>query len=572
MYNYWTNELAGYNVDRNRYSESWSKSIRLYGRTQALYSKSIESHNMTAMIGAEVTKNKGQNISARRDFGDFFTHATINSGDASTATNSGSRSDIATAGYIGRVTYDYAGKYLIELMGRYDGTYVYAPGKRWGFFPSYSLGYRISEEKFIKDNLPWLNNLKLRWSDGYTGSVQGSAYAYLLAYSSSGNYVFNDGGQIQGFYNNSVAQTLLSWADIRMMDFGVDWDFFRSKFGGSFDIFKRVTSGISGKSSESIPDFYGVSLPNMNLNESENVGLDVSLTHRNTIGKFNYNVVFSGTYARYRTTYLESEKTKVYTSSMNYYTGHTEGRWSDARSLGTYKWSGGQFSGWEEINASPICYDNRTAQQQMLPGMYKIDDRNGDGIITSSDYYYTWSESNPPLQMGLMISANWKNFDLSMNFTGAALVNKQIMLSGPHGYGFFNNVNELYLDRWHLAYGYTDPYDPTAEWIPGYWPALAVSGSAFNSYSHATYGSNQPYTVVNGSFIRLKGLNLGYSLPKNIVSKVGMSSARIVLSGTNLLTVCNELLKPYDPEGRGGEWIGGYPVIKNYTLGINVNF
>ena len=150
MYNYWTNELAGYNTDKNVYSETWNSNIRLYGRTQAQYTKSINRHNMSAMLGAEVTKNKSQNISSRREYGDFFTHATISSGDAATATNSGSRSDLATAGYIGRFTYDYAGKYLIEVMGRYDGTYVYAPGERWGLFPSYSIGVSNFRRKIHK--------------------------------------------------------------------------------------------------------------------------------------------------------------------------------------------------------------------------------------------------------------------------------------------------------------------------------------------------------------------------------------------------------------------------------------
>ncbi len=574
QYDYWTDVPMVPNADSNSYSESWNKSQRLYGRIQANYNGTFGDHRVGATLAAEATKNIINSIGATRQFGDFFTHDTINQGDSSTASNSGTRDMTATAGYIGRVNYDYKGKYLVEVMARYDGTYVYAPGYRWGLFPSYSLGWRISEEPFIKDNMPWIDNLKVRWSDGKTGSRQGSAYAWQLGYTSGSSWVFDDGGQYLSYGNTSVAETLLSWADVRMMNFGIDWEFSRGLFGGSVDIFKRATSGIAATSSNTVPDFYGLSLPQQNLNKNENVGIDLVLTHRNNIGQFGYRVTATATFARSRTTYRESDKTAQYTSSENHWQNYTTGRWSNARGSSRYEWAGGQFTGWEDLNSSPVLYDIGNSMNNMLPGMYKLVDRNGNGLIDGNDVYYRWGEGNAPLQFGLMLSGNYKSFDFSANFAGASLVSKSVSLSGAMGFGFFSAYYKNYLDRWHVATEGADPFDPQTKWVSGFWPAAAVATAAYDGNSNSTYRFNQPYNFVDGTYLRLKSLEVGYTLPRNLTQKVGIRNARVFLSGTNLLTFCNKLLKPYDPERNENAWLGagGYPLMRTYSIGVNLSF
>ena len=248
------------------------------------------------------------------------------------------------------------------------------------------------------------------------------------------------------------------------------------------------------------------------------------------------------------------------------------GRWGNARQSWTYHWLPGspQFSGWEEINDYPIRYGN---MQNMLPGMYKIDDRNGDGVISGNDNYYTWQETNPPLQLGLNTSFRYKNWSLTMLWNAATLVNKSVSLAGGMGYGCFSTFYENYLDRWHLSDPNADPFDPNSQWIPGYWPALYPATSAYDG-RNLTYGSNQPYTFVDGTYLRLKSLEIGYRFQGDFLQKLHIKTLRVYASGSNLLTFCNKLLKPYDPERNQSSYLGvaGTPLMKNFALGVNLNF
>ena len=575
LYDYQTDKQTGANAEANTYAESWNTRQTFYGRVQANYNRRFGDHNVGATLAAEATKNTSNNIRGYREYGDFFTHDVLDQADASTQTNSGSRSDNAKAGYIMRASYDYKGKYIVDFSGRYDGTYIYAPGYRWGFFPAYSVGYRVSEEEWFKKAMPWFNNLKFRWSDGLMGSVQGSAYAWQLGYTTNGQYVFDDGKLLNGYASHSVAETLLSWADVRSMDFGIDWDMWRGKFGGSIDWFWRRTSGIAGTATTTVPDFYGLSLPQQNLNASENVGIDLQISHQNNIGDFWYRIAATGTFSRSRTTYQESEKTKLYSSSQNYYEGYWIGRWSNARSGSTYHWADGtQFTGWNDINSHPVLHNTSKGMNDLLPGMYKIDDRNGDGVINGSDVYYTWGEGNAPLQFGLIFSGRYKGFDINLNFAGSALVHKTASLSGAYGYGFFPTFFETYMDHYTLAEGYTDPMNPNSEWTAGYFPAIAKATGGYDTSSNSTYRANQPYNYLNATFLRLKSAEIGWTLPARWTNSVKIKSLRVYVSGTNLLTFCNDLLKAYDPERNDSVYMnaGGYPLMKTYSLGLNLNF
>ena len=580
LYDLQTGAQVAVNPDKNQYSENWSQALKYYGRIQANYNTTIaQDHHLGATLALEGQINKRTAIGASRYYGDFYTHDIINQGDDAQDSNSGTRSSNASAGYAGRINYDYKGKYLVEVMGRYDGTYLYAPGHRWGFFPSYSLGWRISEEPFFKAIFPKINNLKFRWSDGFTGRPQGNAYDYLSGFTQSGNYVFDDGGQIPGFINHKPAQTIVSWAKVRMMDFGFDFEVWKGLLGGSVDWFWRRTSGIAANSTTTVPDFYGQSLPQMNLNADENVGIDLTIYHRNRVNDFNYRIALNATYSRYRSTYQEAEKTKIYTSAANYYASHMIGRWSNARSSSAYHWTGERFTSYDDMYSSNVYYGD---MQKMLMGMYKIVDRNGDGSIDGNDVYYTWGEGNAPLQLGLIFSGSWRNLDFNISFTGATLVSKQVPLAGGMGYGFFKTFYENYLDRYHPADPSADPFDPSTEWVAGYWPALYPASSAYDqrdgssstAYNALTYGANQPYTFVNGTFLRLKSLEVGYTFRQAALQKAHIRSLRVYLNGTNLFTICNRLLAPYDPERNQGSYLGiaGSPLLRNFSAGININF
>ena len=583
LYDYYT-DISGQGMEtrqETQYAEMWNDNARVYGRVQALYNNSFGKHNISAMLGAELTSITNAMIGASRYYGAdgdhyLYTHDVINQGLASRDDNQGTRSTSRTAGYIGRINYNYAGKYLVEVMGRYDGNYQFQKGHRWGLFPSYSVGWRISEEQFFKNALPFVNNLKFRWSDGYTGSVQGSPYAYINGYTSSGSWVFSDGSSTTGYANNQVANTILTWAKVRMMDFGVDFELWHGKLGGTFDWYKREMIGTAAVRDASLPDFYAVSLPSENLNRSETQGLELSLYHRNSVGNFTYRIQATATYSRSRATYIESENTKVYKSSMDYWKNSTLNRWNGYMGGSTYHWTGGRFTSVDQANASEILYTtdgSKEGNRGIIVGQYEIVDRNGNGYIDGEDVYYTWGSSMPPLQFGLTFSGSWKNFDFSLIFNGATMKNKGYGLSAYAGYGKLNYLPSQYTDSYRVANYGDDPWDPATQWVAGYWPAL-VRVSQVGSYNAPMYGAeNQPYNYVNATYLRLKTIELGYRFSPNFLKKAGIKSARVFFNGGNLLTICNPLLKYVDPEsndqGRAG---GEFQINKTYSFGLNLNF
>ena len=563
-----------------QYAEMWNDNSRVYGRAQALYNRSFGRHNVSAMLGAELTSITNAMVGASRYYGVdgdhyLYTHDVINQALASRDDNQGTRTSTRTAGYIGRINYNYAGKYLVEVMGRYDGNYMFAPGKRWSMFPSYSLGWRISEEKFFKNILPFVNNLKIRWSDGFTGAPQGSAYAYINGYTSSGSWVFADGGTTTGYSNSQVANTLLTWAKVRMMDAGVDWELWQGKFGGTFDWFKREMIGTAAVRDASLPDFYAVSLPSENLNRSETQGLELSLYHRNSVGNFSYRIQGTATFSRSRATYIENENTKVYTSSMDYWKNCTLNRWSGYMGGSTYHWTGGRFENVNQANASEVLYTTNGSlpgNRGIIVGQYMLEDRNGNGYIDSEDVYYTWGSGNPPLQFGLTFSGSYKNFDFSLIFNGATMKYKSYGLSAYAGFGKLNYLPSHYTNAYHVATYGDDPWDPETQWVSGYWPAL-VRVSQVGSYNSPSYGSNQPYNYVNATYLRLKTIELGYRFSPKFLKKVGIKSARVFFNGGNLLTICNPLLKYVDPESNDSGRAGGeFQINKTYSFGFNLNF
>jgi TonB-linked SusC/RagA family outer membrane protein len=582
LYNYETDisEQGMETRQETQYAEMWNDNARVYGRLQALYNHQFGAHNVSAMLGGELTSITNAMIGASRYYGVdgdhyLYTHDVINQALASRDDNQGTRSSSRTAGYIGRLNYNYAGKYLVELMGRYDGNYMFQRGKRWSLFPSYSLGWRISEEKFFKSLFPAVNNLKIRWSDGFTGAPQGSAYAYINGYTASGSWVFADGGTTTGYANSQVANTILTWAKVRMMDLGVDWEVWQGKFGGTFDWFKRQMLGTAAVRNASLPDFYAVSLPSENLNRSENVGMELSLYHRNSIGNFSYRVQATATFSRSRPTYIESENTRVYKSSMDYWKNATLNRWNGYMGGNTYHWTGNRFTSVDDANASEVLYTtdgSKEGNRGLIVGQYELVDRNGNGYIDGEDVFYTWGSGNPPLQFGLNFSGSYKNFDFALLFNGATMKYKSYGLSAYAGFGKLNYLPSHYTDSYHVANYGDDPWNPETQWVEGYWPAL-VRVAQVGSYNSPSYGNNQPYNYVNASFLRLKTIELGYRVSPNFLRKMGIKSARVFFNGGNLLTICNPLLKYVDPESNDSGRAGGeFQINKTYSFGFNLNF
>ncbi len=572
LYDYYTDEPSGtYGTDR--YSNTINLYQKIYGRLQANYAQSFDLHNLNITAVAELSSSRRDNLNGARQYSELFTNDILNQASASTATNSGYRSYGRLAAYLARVNYDYAGKYLVEVVARYDGSYRYAPSRRWAFFPSFSAGWRISEEKFIKENLPFISNLKLRGSWGKSGYDAGNAFQYISAYSmGSLGYVFDGSSQTMGMVAPGVVTDDLSWVTSTISNIGLDFDLWNGKLSGSIEWFNRKNEGILANRVQSVPNTFGASFPQENLNSSRNRGFEISLGHRGEIGEdFDYSISANFTYARERNLHVEHGE---YTSSMDRWQNGSENR--NENIMWLYKYDG-QYTSLEQYENAPLL-GGSLGNSKMLPGSFRLLDLNGNGMIDWNDRVpeFWATGANPPIQYGLTLAASYKNFDINMLFQGASGYSIGYANDDVWGYGARTNKTyllEKYMDRWHTANITDDPYNPATEWIPGYYPALR------SNFDNTTDNGNRWNNGISfwnplATYLRLKSLEIGYSLPKSFMHKLGINSARLFVNGSNLFTICNKMLKNADPEREERDWGANlaYPLMRSYNFGLNINF
>ena len=552
---------------------------KLYFRIMANYQKSWESHNFSLMGALEASQDRNDELDGSRTYTDIFTHDILNQGTSTTAANSGFRSLRRLAAYFGRFNYDYDGKYLLEGVIRYDGSYRYARGKRWSLFPSFSAGWRVSEESFVKNLVPALNNLKLRVSYGESGRDQGAAFNYIAGYTSNGGRgsVFDGESLTAGMIPPALISDQLTWYSSKFWDVGVDFDFWKGKLGGTFDYFQRTNTGLptSGRIIP-LPNTFGTDPPSENLNSDMNLGFDISLTHRGKIQKFTYSVGANVTLARSKRLHVERGP---HSSSWDYWRNGAEDRIQGRALIYTYE---GQYTSLDQYESAPLMGGTR-GNSRMLPGSFRLIDRNGDGIINSNDQAYeswvsgssayvsgvgTGQKVNPPLQFGFNLSGAYNGFDLNMLFQGAGMYSMDYGVGDIWGYGNYPTLLEKYMDRWHTVNVTDDPYNPSTQWVPGFYPALRSSRS--NTIDGNAIDNQRP----NATYLRLKNVELGYTIPRTTIKKIGVENVRLFINGTNLLTFCAKELRDCDPERQEADFNASlaYPIMKAVNFGLNINF
>ncbi len=464
----------------------------------------------------------------------------------------------ARGGYIGRVNYSYKEKYMLELLGRYDGSYLYDADNRWGFFPGASVGWRISEEKFFGKLKDTMNELKLRASIGQTGSEAGvRMFDYLGGYNFNNGSAVLDGEYVIGIRPKGPPITNLSWEKNTTYNVGLDVAFFENKLKGTIDAFSKVISGVpASRYDVLLPSEVGYTLPNENLNKNAYRGVEGMLSYSNNKNDFYYSVSGNFTYSRFRN--VESYKPR-FGNSWDEYRSSSEDRYG-----GIY-WGyqvTGQFQSEEEIQRYGVDNDGQGNKTQ-LPGDLIYKDVNGDGVINGYDerpigYPTGWS---PMLGFGGNINLQWKSFDMNLDFAGASMYSwmQNYEMRNPFHAGG-NSPAYLLEDRWHRA----DPYDPNSEWIAGKYPAVRKGTSGNN-------GKNSDFWLHNVTYLRLKNFELGYTLPKSIVSRANIDKLRVYISASNLFTIDN--LKEYgiDPEIDASAGVA-YPQQRTVLLGVNLTF
>ena len=527
-------------------------------------------HNVSGLLLYEENNRLADNFYAQRDYSMdavdqlFAGNSTSQVGNM----NTGDLYKFTNKALVGRVNYDYASKYIAEFSFRYDGSSMFQEGQQWGFFPSASVGWRMSEESFIKDSesLNFITNLKWRASYGIMGDDRASTYQFLSGYNYPSNgYVFG-GNFVNAFGMRGMPNPNITWFEAAVLNLGVDADLWRGLLGLSFDAFQRNRSNLLATRSESLPGLVGANLPQENLESDRTQGFELTLTHRNKIGNdFTYNI--SGNMAMSRTKWQYREIAKQGNSYLNW-RNNTNDRWNDI-------WWGlnntGRFQSKEEIFAGPI-YDTSNGNSMMLPGDLIFEDWNNDGIIDGNDahpigYNTAINKSNqnggmPMLNYGFSMGAEYKGWDLNVVFQGAAMswlrYPEQLEMPLPWN----RNGLTMFLDRWHRA----DEFDPNSAWVPGHFP------STYRDNGRAGFitSPNSTFVMQDASYLRLKTLELGYSLPIDLTKKVGINKARFFFNAYNLLTLTN--LTYADPEHTGDEYAYTYPLSQTFNFGVNLTF
>ncbi len=543
----------------SRISNSFRDDNRWVIQAQASYNKTFaDAHTVGATAVFEQKKTWMRYGWLRRQY-DFYTNDQINQGSKNNQENDGYEGEGAYMSYVGRLNYNYKGKYLFEYAFRYDGSYRYAPGSRWGFFPVISGGWRISEENFIKNNFKFIDNLKLRASYGTVGENAGDPFQYILGFSTSGGgfYEFNNGTFTSGAASPGIVNENLTWYKSKITDIGLDLGLFNGKLNIEFDIYQRDRSGLLARRNVSLPNTFGGTLPQENLNSDRVRGIEFAISHNNRINDFYYGVAMNFNFARTMKRYTERAE---YRSSWDKWKNGNTYRWEDV--LWGYNQIG-QYQSMEEVIHAPIVEGN-IGNARTLPGDYVYQDTNGDGVIDTNDQLPLFWGGQPKMHYGITLTAAWKNFDFSALLQGSGKYT--VRFSEVYGeiLCFKGNTPEYFYDRWHLA----DPYDPNSEWVAGKWPA-----SRFSENMSSVYRDSKIWRR-DASYLRLKSVELGYTLPEKLARSYFLESVRVYVNAHNLFTIADSFVKPFDPEKIEGNYNAGlnYPLTKSFNIGVNVTF
>lgn len=514
-------------------------------------------HHIKALLLAEQNQIIQGNFDAYREFtldglDQLFAGASTNKN------NNGAASEEAYMGYVGRVNYDYKNRYLLELGFRYDGSYKFSPDHRWGFFPTVSAGWRISEEPFFHNATNIVNNLKVRGSWGKLGDdTRAGAFQYLTGYTyPAGKYIFG-GNMLSGLTPAGTPNPLLTWFNATTTNIGFEAGFLKDMLTIELDLFYRNRTGLLANRNLSLPGTYGATLPQENLNSDRTQGFELVLGYNKKIGDIVLNVSPNITWTRTKDVHLErANSTNAY---ANWRDNRTN-RWQNT--IWGYR-AAGQFQNQDEIANWAI--QDKKGNTTLKPGDIKYEDLNHDGIIDQNDQTIIGRGNTPELFYGLNLSATWKGFSLTILLQGAA--NYNVLIDGALKDPFSNGSNTyaFFTDRWHRK----DPYNPQSEWVPGKYPSTIANGLDNNRRIST-------YWLKDASYLRMKTLELGYNLPKPLLAKVGIEQVRCYFAAQNLFTFDNlKFIDPEIPTNDDTNYAGNgkyYPQQRVLTLGLNLQF
>ncbi|TKG88381.1 SusC/RagA family TonB-linked outer membrane protein [Puteibacter caeruleilacunae] len=517
------------------------------------YTKKMADHNFKIMAGFQAELSDSKSLYGER-YGlitDDLSSLSIALGENMTVDDN--LGHWSTAGFFGRFNYNYKEKFLFEVNGRYDGSSRFEDGKRWGMFPSFSAGYNISKEDFWAPLQSTINNLKLRGSYGSLGNQNVANYLYLprMNVGNKINYIF--GGERPPYVNApGLTSADLTWETSTTIDFGLDANLFENRMGIVFDWFKRTTTDMFGPS-EKLPAYLGTGVPKSNNAELETKGFELTLTWKDRIGEdFSYSASLSmaDNVSKVKKFY---NPTKILS---NHYEGKELGEIWGYSTVGYFQ-SDDEVSEWHDQSYISSKWQAGDIKYEDLNGDKKID--RGNNTLDDSGDLKVIGNSRPRYMYNANLSCSWKGFDLRMLWQG---VGKRDVWLGNDVYFWLKPglsqvvVLEEHMDHW-------TPDNPNA-YYPR--PYAGGAGSSRNLQVQSKY-------LQDASYIRLKNLQIGYTIPKAKLKNFFIKEARVYASGENLLTF-SPISSIYDPEAIQGSWGSGkmYPLTKNITIGAKISF
>lgn len=526
-------------------NQSSGQRTQLLYQANAKYTRRFGDHGIDLIGVFEAKDNKVSDLGAfRRNYNLLLDEINMGSSSSADMRTTGSSSAARQVGLVYRASYDYQGKYMFEASGRYDGHYYFAPDKRWGFFPSFSAGWRISEEKFMDNVKPWLSNLKLRASFGEVGALAGNPFQYLGTYGVSGpGYIFGNNG-VQIVTERAEPNLSITWERAKKTDVGLEFSLWNGLFEMEVDYFYEKRSNMLIAPTALVPLEYGIGLSQVNDGIMENKGIEFA-GNLNVKVSDDWRLGLHGTFTYSTNKILQVFETEsTYDNPNRRRTGKSYGMQFGYESMGYFLPSDFDANG----NLNPdIAVQPWGA---VKPGDIRYRDVNGDKKIDFNDEVPIGAPSIPRIMYGIAPRVSFRNISLDLLFQGASKVN----------YYFFREA------AWPFWNGMTANRDNFDYWTPD---NLNARHPRLTSAPTTNNTQTSSHWMQDVSYIRLKNVTLAYSLPEKIVSRMKLSNLQVYVSGQNLWT--STKAKNVDPEmayDRGNN----YPQQEVYSFGLKVGF
>lgn len=533
------------------------------GRYFAEYAREWGKHDFKVVGGLDLEVNKSRNVSGEKINLVTTEVPSINTATGDNPSLSGGYNHWSTMGMFARVNYAYDSRYLIEASVRRDGSSRFIGDKTWATFPSFSLGWNIANEKFFSGLKGTIDQLKLRGSWGALGNTNTNAlYPWFQsitigpASTTSGGHWLLDGRRQTRTWSPGLVSNTLTWERVQSWNLGVDFSVLRNRLQGSFDYFVRDTKDVVGPPTP-LTSLLGTAQPQSNNTELQSKGWELELRWRDQIKDFRYGakLVLSDNIVTV---------TKYYNPTgtlSGWYSGRREGEIWGYTTLGiaqsdeemkAHLATAKQSSLGNQWGAGDIMYANLNGDGQVNSGSYTLDDHGDLSIIGNSSPRYNYS---------ITLDAAWKGFDFSVMLQGVGkrdfFTNEPYFAGANHGQW----QSTAFVEHWDF---WRPEGDPLGANTGAYYPRVAFGAVGKNFQTQTRY-------LQDASYMRIKNMQLGYTLPKDLTSKFGVNSLRVYASVDNLATF-TKLSKVFDPEGLGGGWGAGklYPLQRTWSLGLNL--